>query len=172
MYHLAFLYEKYKGPLAADFKEKFPGLSDSLIVKFDNDPKGKDAAWADCVRLSGNGYYEEFSAYLGKFYGNCGVSSISGLQVGTHRNKGVGKWLLEWCEKMLTEMGFTIVIGTTNDTQTKMEKMLPLAGWEHIEACSFKNRRSARDIKFWRKMLPVNNVAVPGYQYRNGAVLV
>lgn len=171
MYNLACLYEgKFRADMEKDFEDKFPGLHPNIKIKFQNDPEGRQKAWADCVRIGG-GLYEDFSVYLGKFYGNCGIASISGIAVGKP-DKGIGTWLLGWCEKMLGEMGFTIVIGTTNDFQSKMDKLLKKAAWEEVPALSFKNRRSARNITFWRKHLNEAKDKVPGYQFQDGAVLV
>jgi GNAT superfamily N-acetyltransferase len=128
-------------------------------MQFCNDPKGGQQAWADCVYIRGYEYYSVFAVYLGKIYGNCGLATVSAFDVGGHyQTKGIGTWFMNWTIRMLTEMGFTIAIGTTNPTQAKMEPILRKTGWEEIESCNFKNRRTQNAIKFWRIVLPENKV--------------
>ena len=170
MFNSATLYQaRYGESLLKDFKEKWPDLCPKLKVHFTNCPLGGEKGWADCVRVysqeddSGT-YSYTFSVYLGKLYGNCGLATVSGLDVNwNYYNKGMTKWLLAWIKKMLSEMGFTIAIGSTNPQQTAIEPKLIKSGWEEIKECNFINRRTKNQIKFWRINLPeYDPKAVPG----------
>jgi len=153
--------------LAKDFVNKFPGMvkDDQIEVKFVNCPKAGTEGWADCIFADGMGVISSwqeqypnykgrvFGAYLAKLYGNCGVAVVSGLSIGVGK-KGMCGWWLEWINKMLSEMGYTIAIGTTNPSQKDIHPRLIKAGWKQIEALNFTNRRTKNDIVFWRNDLP------------------
>jgi len=173
MFNSATLYQaKYGEALKTDFKKKFPGVCDEIDVKFQNCPKGGETGWADIAYLTGDAYYSVFGVYLGKLWSNCGLATVSGFFVGyAYRKKGIGTWLAGWVTKMLSEMGYTIAVGTTNPTQTEIHPLLLTAGWKEIESLNFTNRRTANDIKFWKLELPeFDKNDVPVMVHRGGLV--
>jgi GNAT superfamily N-acetyltransferase len=173
MFNEAMIYVgRYQDSLKKEFVEKFPGVCDELSITFANDTKGGDRSWADCVYFKGAAYNIVFSAYIGKLYGNCGISTVSGLDVGNqYRRKGIGRWVMDKIETMLAELGNTIAIGTTKQDQVTMENILMERGWDNIESCKFVNRRTNNEIKFWRKHLKeVDKKTVPSIWHRNTIV--
>ncbi len=150
--------------MANDFNEKFPGMVNDFTMHFSNDNGGHGDSWADAVYISGVGVGPQnnplirgrtiilFDFYLGRQYGNCGMAIISGQTVGHWvQRKGIANWLMKWQIKMMSDMGYTVAIGTTNCNQQIMDRVLAKHGWQEVNNLGFVNRRTKNAIKFWHR---------------------
>jgi len=102
--------------------------------------------------------------YAGHFFaqqlpGCCGVAIVYEL---TSNERGVGRLLLDWVEKSVRAAGYAMIIGTTNNEQERMNKILPLRGW--VRHKRFVNARTENECYVWSKRLMTSDEAHGFYE--------
>lgn len=148
--------------MTEDFVKRFPRYENASIVITD-DKQLERPTFADAIEIDVRGFYTRLpsaspepanlaSVRLTKLDTNCGVAIVGGMWI-MEKHVGIGKWFMAWVLHILSKRGFTIAIGTTNDTMEHMETLLTKFKWKEVPDLGFINARSARTIKFWRTYL-------------------